>query len=99
MLPEDTKKRKHLQKQPSVERAHKLVCENSCDREGDCKGGRMVGGELPEAAERTHELVESKEERENACQASERGRERSHDTGEESVGIQRSRGDKVREWI
>jgi hypothetical protein len=34
--------------------------ENSCDREGDCKGGRIVGGELPEAAERTRELIESK---------------------------------------
>jgi hypothetical protein len=34
-----------------VERARKLVRENSCDREGDCKGGRIVGGELPEAAE------------------------------------------------
>jgi radical SAM superfamily enzyme YgiQ (UPF0313 family) len=36
--------------------------ENSCDREGDCKGGRIVGGELPEAAEQTHELIESKSE-------------------------------------
>jgi hypothetical protein len=45
-----------------VERARKLVRENSCDREGDCKGGRIVGGELPEAAERTHELIESKSE-------------------------------------
>jgi hypothetical protein len=44
------------------ERARKLVHENSCDREGDCKGGRIVGGELPEAAERTHELIESKSE-------------------------------------
>jgi hypothetical protein len=26
-----------------AEHARKLVCENSCDREGDCKGGRMVG--------------------------------------------------------
>jgi hypothetical protein len=31
------------------EHAHKRVHENSCGREGDCKGGRMVGGELPEA--------------------------------------------------
>jgi hypothetical protein len=44
------------------ERACKLVCENSCDREGDCKGGRIVGGELPEAVERTCELIESKSE-------------------------------------
>jgi hypothetical protein len=44
------------------ERARKLVRENSCDREGDCKGGRIVGGELPEAAERTRELIESKSE-------------------------------------
>jgi hypothetical protein len=44
------------------ERARKLVRENLCDREGDCKGGRIVGGELPEAAERTRELIESKSE-------------------------------------
>jgi hypothetical protein len=47
---------------PTVERARKLMRENSCDREGDCKGGRIVGGELPEAAEQTHELIESKSE-------------------------------------